>query len=73
MPYIILSNSKKSSLLKFIEKDPLLTMTFRSWELFEYPQLPLSSRHIWAVKTSSQLEKPRYVIPAFQTNRNNSN
>ena len=72
MPNIILSNSKKSSLLKFIEKDPLLTMSFRSWELFEYPELPKTSRHIWTVKTSTQLEKPRYVILGFQTARNNS-
>ena len=72
MPNITLSNSKKSSLLKFIEKDPLLTLSFRSWELFEYPELPKTSRHIWTVKTSSQLEKPRYVILAFQTNRNNN-
>ena len=72
MPDITLSNSKKSSLLKFIEKDPLLTLSFRSWELFEYPELPKTSRHIWTVKTSSQLEKPRYVILAFQTDRNNN-
>lgn len=51
MPNITLSNSKKSSLLKFIEKDPLLTLSFRSWELFEYPELPKTSRHIWTVKT----------------------
>lgn len=72
MPNIILSNSKKASLLKFIEKDPMLTLSFRSWELFEYPHLPATSRHIWTVKTSSQMEKPRYVILAFQTDRNNS-
>ena len=71
MPVIMLSNSKKASLLKFIEKDPILTLSFRSWELYEYPQIPQTSKHIWTVKTSSQLEKPRYVILAFQTSRNN--
>ena len=72
MPNVILSNSRKSSLLKFIEKDPLLTLSFRSWELFEYPELPKTSRHIWTVKTSTQLEKPRFVILGFQSARNNS-
>lgn len=71
MPNVILSNSRKANLLKFIEKDPSITMSFRSWELYEYPQLPRSSRHVWTVKTSNQLEKPRYVILGFQTDRTN--
>ena len=71
MPIIILSTEKKASLLKFLENDPALTLSFRSWELYEYPQIPQTSKHIWTIKTSSQLEKPRYVILAFQTARNN--
>ena len=71
MPNITLSNARKASLLKFIEKDPALTVSFRSWELYEYPQLPATSKHVWTVKTTNQLEKPRYVILAFQTARNN--
>lgn len=71
MPTIVLSNAKKASLLKFIEKDPALNVSFRSWELYEYPQLPETSKHVWTVKSSNQLEKPRYVILAFQTARNN--
>ena len=71
MPNITLSNAKKAGLLKFIEKDPAITVSFRSWELYEYPQLPMTSKHVWTVKTTNQLEKPRYVILAFQTARNN--
>uniref|UniRef100_A0ABD2WGN1 Double jelly roll-like domain-containing protein n=1 Tax=Trichogramma kaykai TaxID=54128 RepID=A0ABD2WGN1_9HYME len=44
-------------------------MSFRSWELYEYPMLPISTGHVWTVKTSNQLEKPRFVILGFQTNR----
>ena len=47
-------------------------MSFRSWELYEYPQLPVASKHVWNVKTSNQLEKPRYVILGFQTGIRNS-
>ena len=35
----------------------------------EYPLLPIMSRQVWTVKTSNQLEKPRFVILGFQTNR----
>lgn len=47
-------------------------MPFRSWELYEFPRLPLASKHIWNVKTSNHVEKPRYVILGFQTTGNNS-
>lgn len=46
-------------------------MPFRSWEFHEYPVLPETQSQSWTIKTSSQLEKPRYVILAFQTNRKN--
>ena len=32
---------------------------------------PTTTDHVWTVKTSSQLEKPRYVIIALQTDRKN--
>ncbi|KAF0711408.1 Uncharacterized protein FWK35_00028851, partial [Aphis craccivora] len=43
-----------------------------SWELCEYPFVPQNISHSWKVKTSNKLEKPRYVIIGFQTNRKNS-
>uniref|UniRef100_A0ABD2VTZ2 Double jelly roll-like domain-containing protein n=1 Tax=Trichogramma kaykai TaxID=54128 RepID=A0ABD2VTZ2_9HYME len=67
MPYVQLSNEYKIRLLRQIDKP--IAMSFRSWELYEYPTLPISTRHVWTVKTSNQLEKPRFVILAFQTNR----
>lgn len=71
MPYLVLSDVQKSSLLRVIEKDPAITMSFRSWEMFEYPELPAATKHVWTVKTSTQLEKPRFVILGFQSSRNN--
>ncbi|XP_055371863.1 uncharacterized protein LOC129605890 [Condylostylus longicornis] len=39
-------------------------------ELYEYPSLPQNSNHhIWNVKTTTQLEKPRYIIFALQTDK----
>ena len=72
IPYVMASDQHKIQLLNFIGKDLPITMSFRSWELYEYPPLPTTSRRIWTVKTSTQLEKPRYVILGFQTGRKNN-
>lgn len=34
--------------------------------------LPTTTKHVWPIKTSNQLEKPRYVILGFQTARKNA-
>ena len=39
--------------------------------MYKYPSLPTSTSHVWTVKTSSQLEKPRFIIIGFQTDRQN--
>lgn len=72
MPYVTVSNKEKITLLRFLEKDPVISMSFRAWELYEYPLLPQAQTHVWTVKTSTQLEKPRYVILGFQTGRKNN-
>lgn len=67
------SDEEKLKLLNVINKNETLYLPFRSWNIFEYPQLPLSSKQSWSIKTTTQLEKPRYVILAFQSNRKNNN
>ncbi|XP_043468121.1 uncharacterized protein LOC122502240 [Leptopilina heterotoma] len=69
IPYLMVNDRQKIELLKFIEKDSLITMSFRSWDLYEYPMIPATQKHVWTVKTSTQVEKPRYVNLGFQTNR----
>ena len=69
MPYVTASDKRKIRLLDFISRDKPISMSFRNWELYEYPLLPTTSRHVWTVKTSNQLEKPQIVILAFQTKR----
>ena len=71
IPYVHVANVYRLALLDVLNKDRALTMAFRSWELYEYPLLPQTTRQTWTVKTSSQLERPRYVILAFQTGRKN--
>ncbi|KAL7307444.1 hypothetical protein TKK_0000623 [Trichogramma kaykai] len=70
MPTIQLSNQDKIKLLKQMEKNAPIKIPFRSWQLFEWPTIPAATRqHVWSVKTSNQLEKPRFVIIGFQTDR----
>lgn len=69
VPYVRVEDEVKLSLLRITDSDQLLNIAFRRWQLFEHPSLPASKFQTWTVKTSSMLEKPRYVIVAFQTNR----
>lgn len=71
IPHVHVSDSEKLKLLRFIEKRQTVQMVYRSWELYEHPSLPENDKHIWSVKTSSQINTPRYIIIGFQTNRNN--
>lgn len=59
-------------MLKMISNKDTLLLPFRSWDLYEMPQLPQTTRHTWSVKTTSQVNKPRFVVVGFQTNRNNN-
>lgn len=71
MPHIKVSDRERLNLLKYLERDRAIQVAFRNWDLYEYPLLPKTSKHSWAVKTSSQIEKPRYVIIGLKTNRKN--
>ncbi|XP_011865787.1 PREDICTED: uncharacterized protein LOC105560892 [Vollenhovia emeryi] len=71
MPHVMLNETNKLSLLRALESGRYLSMSFRSWELYEYPPLQSTTRHSWAIKSATQLEKPRYVIFALQTGRKN--
>lgn len=71
MPHVTLNEVNKLSLLRTLESGRYLNMSFRSWDLYEYPLLQSTTKHSWAIKTATQLEKPRFVIFALQTNRKN--
>ena len=70
VPHITLADVEKLNLLKQIQSKPI-QIHFRNWEMYEYPSLPAATDHIWTIKTSSQLEKPRYIIIGLQSNRKN--
>ncbi|XP_018307224.1 uncharacterized protein [Mycetomoellerius zeteki] len=72
MPHVTLNEVNKLSMLRTLESGRYLSMSFRSWDLYEYPLLSSTTKHSWAIKTAIQFEKPRYVIFALQTNRKNN-
>lgn len=70
--HINLADNLKLTLYKNIERGAVIKMAFRNWELHEYPSLPSGTdHHIWNVKTTTQLEKPRFIILALQTGKQN--
>ena len=70
MLHVQLLTDYKIRMLRLLERQKSIKIAFRSWELYEYPALPSTTSHIWHVKTSNQLEKPRFAIMGFPTNRN---
>jgi len=69
MPYVRVNDEVRLSLLRITNSDQPITLHLRRWELHERPSLPSSTFQTWTVKTSSFIEKPRYVIVGFQTDR----
>ena len=72
IPHITVSDYEKLKLLETTEKNIPLEIAYRRWELFRYPQLPETHSFTWVLKSSTFLEKPRFVIFGFQTDRNNN-
>lgn len=71
VPHIALSDHTKMSMLKTVERREEIPLAFRSWDLYELPNVLQTDRNIWSVKTTTQTTKPRYVVVAFQTKRQN--
>ncbi|XP_025405028.1 uncharacterized protein LOC112679450 [Sipha flava] len=72
MPIVRVTDREKLKLLKVIDSRKTLSCAFRSWDLCEYPVLPQNNSHSWTVKSSNLLEKPRFAIIGFQTDRKNN-
>ncbi|KAL4119467.1 hypothetical protein QTP88_012274 [Uroleucon formosanum] len=72
MPIIKVSDKEKLKLMKVLDSRKALSRAFRTWDLCEYPVLPRNTSHSWTVKSSSLLEKPRFVLFGLQTCRKNN-
>jgi hypothetical protein len=72
MPIVKVNDREKLRLLKVLDSKKPISCAFRTWDLCEYPTLPKNISHTWTVKSSNLLEKPRYAIIGFQTDRKNN-
>ncbi|KAK9680991.1 hypothetical protein QE152_g38674 [Popillia japonica] len=61
-------NSYKSELVQKRQRSKL-KWEWGKWELYELPALRTTKDDIWSVRSTTNLEKPRYVIVAFQNKR----
>ncbi|XP_025829504.1 uncharacterized protein LOC112905851 isoform X3 [Agrilus planipennis] len=69
IPHVSVADAERLKLLRYVDRNLNMELSFRSWELHEYPLLNQSYSHNWTVKTTSQLEKPRFIIFGFQTDK----
>lgn len=69
VPHVTLSDKAKLNMLRIIERREDVPLLYRSWDLYELPQVMESTHNIWSVKTTTQTSKPRYVVVGLQTNR----
>ncbi|KAK9707751.1 hypothetical protein QE152_g27656 [Popillia japonica] len=72
VPHISVNDEIRLKLLKTLNSNKSICIPFRKWELFELPSLRKTKTDVCPIKTSTNLEKPRYVIVAFQTARKDS-
>jgi len=57
MPHVLLSEINKLSMLRALESGRYLSMTFRSWDLYEFPLLQSTTKHLWAIKNSYSVQE----------------
>ncbi|XP_039297981.1 uncharacterized protein LOC111052500 [Nilaparvata lugens] len=69
MPYVEVADDVKLCLLQIVQNNTPISISFRHWELYTYPTLPQTRKHTWTVKSTSQLEKPQYIVVGLQTAR----
>ena len=74
--HIIPDDRQKLKILSRINKggnNANIQMAYRKWDLYELPALRQTSSDVWALRTSTSLEKPRYLIIGFQNSTNCDN
>ncbi|XP_044740071.1 conserved oligomeric Golgi complex subunit 8-like [Chrysoperla carnea] len=69
VPTIHLNDVARLHLLDLIKRNVTIDVAFRSYDLVTYPTLPTTHKHSWMVKSTNNLNVPRYVIFAMQTDK----
>src|SRR6266576_954476 len=69
LPQLELSDEAHVRYLNIIKRNSEILLPFRAWDMYEYPAVPQATAFSWALKTTTSLLKPRFVIVYFQTDR----
>jgi hypothetical protein len=71
--HIIPDDRQKLKIMTRMNKGVNIQIPYRKWDLYELPTLRQTSSDVWALRTSTNLEKPRYLIIGFQNNDASNN
>lgn len=66
VPHVSVNDEIRFKLLDAVQNSKTISIPFRKWDLYELPSLRATTTDIWPIKSSNNLEKPRYVLVAFQ-------
>lgn len=69
LPHITPGLTEEVQLTKYIGRSVDTQIAFRNWQLHIFPSVNQTKTHSWAVATINKTSSPRYVILAFQTDR----
>lgn len=69
VPHITPGLNEELAMTRYINKNKDTQVAFRNWQMHVYPVVQETTKHTWAVTTMNRTSTPRYVILAFQTNR----
>lgn len=67
VPHVKVGMKQELAMTKLANRNQLMEIFFRGWEIHENPGVPETTRHSWSIKTAPQLETPRFIILGFQT------
>jgi hypothetical protein len=71
MPHVEVDDETKLKLLTHLRSDRPIMLGFRSWFVAEKPMPTTTSVDEWQLQAMTSIERPRYILVAFQTNRRN--
>lgn len=70
VPFVEPSDQHKITLLNILNTYKTLSIPFRTRELYDYPSVPSQTNTFnWPIKTSTHLERPRFILFALQIDR----
>ena len=70
VPHVLPADKPKAKILDLVDRGISVDLGFRHWH-YDSCDLPATTSFTWRLVTTSAIEKPRWIVIAFQTNRQN--